>query len=83
MRWFFNVLSWHFACMALALLVLGSIPLAANVMADSPPLTTGTHPYCPYCSDNTSPCGWNACLGDDVGCGWDGCDPANGGGCSC
>ncbi len=40
MRWFCNVLSWHFACLALALLVLGITPLAVKVMADNPPPTT-------------------------------------------
>lgn len=36
MQWFYNVLSWHFACLALALLVLGITPLAGRVMANSP-----------------------------------------------
>jgi len=40
MQWFYNVLSWHFACLALALLVLGITPLAGRVMANSPPATT-------------------------------------------
>lgn len=44
MKWFCNVLSWHFACLALALLVLGSTVLTAKVAADSPPLTTAQDP---------------------------------------
>lgn len=87
MRWLFNVLSWNFTCLALALLVLGSIPFAAKVMADSPPPTTGIggpNPYCHVCSGNTPPCDWWLCLGDpecpDLNIP---CDPSPNGGCEC
>lgn len=42
MKWFYNVLSWHFACLAVALFVLGSTAFTAQVMANSPPPTTSS-----------------------------------------
>lgn len=49
MKWFCNVLSWHFACLALALLVLGSTAITAKVAADSPPPSTSiTLTKCEY-----------------------------------
>lgn len=68
MRWLFNVLSWHFACLALALLLLRITPLAAKVMADSPPPTTSIGPppdYNCYCNNgDPDDCGdFGGCVG--------------------
>lgn len=86
MKWFYNVLSWHFACLAVALFVLGSTAFTAKVAANSPPPpTTGqVAGYC-GCTSSEGQCPGIACANGDV-------DPAcynapcyydNAGGCDC
>jgi hypothetical protein len=63
MRWFYNVVSWHLACLALALFVLGTTALTAKVTANSPPPPTtsigGSPP--PTSGGNYCPCGGDGC----------------------
>ena len=88
MQWFYNVLSWHFACMALALLVLGITPLTAKVRGDNPPPTTsiGSSPGpCGGCSGNNGPCALTGCNYDEgsIECAVISCYDDIYGGCDC
>lgn len=55
MTWFCKVLSWHLACLALALLMLGMTVITAKVAADGPPPSTPSCGGSGCCCENCPP----------------------------